>query len=944
MKFRLSCGLLVWLLAATLPADETKKYEFFEKKIRPVLVKHCYECHSQAAAKENKLQANLLLDSRQGVRAGGDSGPAVVPGKPEESWLLSALRYDLFEMPPQGKLPEAVAADFEKWIKNGAPDPRDDPSAVRREGIDLAAGRKHWAYQLPQWPEQPSVQDTSWPRNEIDFFILRKLEAKGWSPAKDAEPEVLVRRLYYDLTGLPPRPEEIERFVADPSPEAYRELVDRLLDSPRFGERWGRHWLDVVRFAESNTLRGTVFGEAWRYRDWVIDAFNRDLPFNEFVVQQIAGDLLPAESREQRKHQLTATAFLALGNTNFENQDKEQLRMDVVDEQLEVIGRAFLGQTIACARCHDHKFDPIPTKDYYALAGILRNTKTLVHSNVSRWVEVPLPADPETEAKLKQHQAEVKQLQDQIAQAKRKLPNRTQASGAKSVRLAELPGLVLDNLQAKKQGDWADSTHTPRFVEKGYLHDANGSKGQKSVTFDAQLPSGEYEVRISYSHGTNRASNTPVTVHFVDEQTKTIRVNQRKLPPIDDLFVSLGTFEFNENLPARVVISNKGTDGHVIVDAVQFLTPAEAKEAESDLEKSSKAEEFAKLRSQVKQWENELKQLQKSAPQRPMVMSVQEEKSIGDTKVHIRGNVHNLGPDVPRGFLQVALYEDMPDFTNDESGRRQLGQWLASEKNPLTARVTVNRFWHWLFGTGIVRTTDNFGTVGEEPSHPELLDYLALQFQRDGWSIKKTLRRIVLSRTYQMSSRPGSSAAAKQDPENRLLSHTNRRRLEAECIRDTMLAVSGELDLTMYGPSFPTGRKADYGFRYDGNRRSVYVPIFRNALPEIFEVFDFANPSMVVGDRATSTVAPQALFLMNNPWVLEQSQHAAKRLLQEMPEADDLRRVDRAYRLTLGRSPTQREAQLTLQFVQNASEEQPVEVWAELFQTLFASIDFRYVD
>ena len=956
LKSILVATTLLVLPAAALGQDATA-VDFFEKKIRPVLVDHCYGCHSQRAAQANELKGGLLLDSRDSIRRGGDSGPAVVPGKPAESLLLSALRHEDFEMPPKGRLSDRVVSDFARWIADGAADPRDGTLASSPQPMDVERGREHWAYRLPQWPDEPRVRDRTWAHGKIDLFLQQKLEQHGWLPAPDAQPAVLLRRLHYDLTGLPPSPEELDQFLRDPSHQAYRHVVDRLLASVRFGERWGRHWLDVARFGESNTLRGTVFSQAWRYRDWAIDAFNDDLPFNRFVLEQVAGDLLAGDSWQRRRRQLTATSLLSLGNTNFENQDKEQLRMDVVDEQLETIGRAFLAQTVACARCHDHKFDPIPTRDYYALAGILRNTKTLTHANVSRWLEVPLPGDPVSEDGFAQHDAAVKELQARIAMLQKSLGiDGQKLTFSKSVDRTLLPGLVVDDVDAEQEGAWTRSTSTAQFVNENYLHDMNSGQGQKWVTFEAQLPaSGEYEVRMSYSAGGNRATNTPVTVQSIAKR-KTVRINQRELPPINGLFISLGRFHFAADERVRVVVSNNGTDGHVIVDAIQFLSGQQAARlapgaSAKQVGTSEKPARAAAERAELRKRTAELKKLQAAAPAREMVMSVLEETEIGDTHVHIRGSVHNLGAGVARGFLRVAHYSDLAEFTRRESGRRQLGEWLASDLNPLTARVAVNRLWRWLFGVGLVRTTDNFGTVGEQPSHPELLDYLALQFQRDGWSVKSALRRMVMSHAYQTSSRPDhpathgdTSAERTIDVENRLFWRMNRRRLEAECIRDTMLAVSGELQLEMHGPTFPSERKEDYDFRYEGLRRSVYIPVFRNALPDVFEAFDFANPSVVVGGRSASIVAPQALYLMNNPFVIARSRWAAQRLCEEFADASDAQRIERAYRLTLGRSANEAERRLALEFVKANDGTAELDVWSELFQALFGTLDFRYLD
>ena len=417
-------------VAVLLSADEfsPQALEFFETRIRPVLVKSCYKCHSQQAASNNELKGGLLLDTRQGLLRGGDSGPAVVVGKPDESLLVSSLDYDSFEMPPTGKLSHAIIADFRKWISSGMADPRTKASAEAKEmvGIDLVKGRKFWAYQ----PLQDHVPSGSWTTqgdrrnivgNQIDGFIIEKLRAANLQQGPLASREVLLRRLTFDLIGLPPTVAAQNSFLLDTAPDAVERVVDELLARPEFGERWGRHWLDVVRYADSITLRGFLFPEAWRYRDYVIDSFNHDRPFDQFVRQQISGDLMSADGYRQRQEQIVATTFLTLGNSNLEDQDKSKLRMDVVDEQLDTIFRGFLGQTIGCARCHDHKFDPIPTRDYYALAGIFRNTKTLNHANVSKWIEVPLPQSETAENALRQFESESSALQQRIAQLQGKV-------------------------------------------------------------------------------------------------------------------------------------------------------------------------------------------------------------------------------------------------------------------------------------------------------------------------------------------------------------------------------------------------------------------------------------------------------------------------------------------------------------------------------------------
>jgi len=914
------CLVAFGLLACpNLRAADPQAIEFFEKKIRTVLIDHCQKCHSADAEKTNKLKGGLLLDSREGILAGGDSGMAVVTGKPKLSRLIQSLKHDTdLKMPPKGKLPDAVIADFEKWVEMGAPDPRTRTVLRKTMGMSVEEGRKLWAYRQPMMPPEPNIADKSWPLDPLDRFILAALEAKKRQPAADADREVLIRRIYFDLIGLPPTILEIDAFVADRSPKAYETVVDRLLASSEFGERWGRHWLDVARFGESFTLRGLVMKEAWRYRDYVIESFNSDVPFDRFIREQIAGDLLPATTTAERQRNMIATTYLALGNSNLEEQDKKQLRMDVVDEQLDAITKGFLGQTVTCARCHDHKFDPIPTRDYYALAGILRNAKTLETANVSKWIEMPIAVTPAEEANFKQHDVAVAALQLQIQREKVKSPSAV-ATAKGAIPVKSIIGIVVDDAAAKKVGEWQLSTHSGTYIGAGYLHDQDKDKGEKTLTFQPELPAnGRYEIRLAYSEGTNRADAVPVTVFSADGE-KTIAVNMKKLPPIDGRFVSLGTYKFEKAGQSFVIVSNEGTKGHVTPDAVTFIS-AEVVETK-----------IPAIGNALAQLEAKLKQLQNSGPKRAMTMTVIEEATIEDAKVHVRGSVHTLGDVAPRGFLQVATYGEPPTIGKSQSGRKELADWLAAKSNPLTARVIVNRTWHWLFGSGIVRTVDNFGTTGEAPSHPELLDRLALDFMAEGWSIKKLVRRIVLSRTYRQS-----STKTDADTENLTFGRAKRRRLDAECIRDAMLQIGGTLDRKRGGISFPATLAADYSYKNEDMRRSVYSPVFRNALPELLELFDFADPSTVTGRRNISTVAPQALFMLNHPFAIERAKEAAERF--RVVEGSIEQKITIAYRTILGRRPTDGESRIAVEYLKNHNDE-----WAMFVQALFASSEFRYV-
>ncbi|HEX3725682.1 MAG TPA: DUF1549 domain-containing protein, partial [Pirellulales bacterium] len=693
---------------------------------------------------------------------------------------------------------------------------------------DIESGRSFWAYQRPREWDLPAVDDTRWASVPLDRFILARLEAAGLRPNAMADRATLIRRLYFDLWGLPPETAETKAFENDPSPDSYAALVERLLASPRFGERWGRHWLDVARYAESLTLRGFVLPEAWRYRDYVIESFNRDHPYDGFVREQIAGDLLPAATLEERQRQLVATTFLTLGNTNLEEQDKRQLEMDVVDEQLDVIGKALLGQTITCARCHDHKFDPIPTRDYYALAGILRNVQVLEHANVSKWTEIPLPLPPDEEAVFQSHEAAIAALRKREAHRRESLLAAASSTGAATLRgsviaAGDLPGIVVDDLRAKKVGDWTESRHTKSFVGQGYVHDRNQGKGERTITFEPELPrNGRYEVRLAYVAGANRARRVPVTVFGADGEQTTL-VNMQEPPPLDGHFVSLGEHRFEAAGQSFVLIATEGTEGHVIADAVQFL-PRDGSPAAAVAQPTSRppdpATQFAAEQRREKQFESELEKLRAAAPKRPMVMTVLERPEIKDSAIHLHGSVHALGDVVPRGFLQVVSPSTSTSLPAGQSGRLELAAWLTSPNNPLTARVFVNRVWHWLFGQGLVRTVDTFGTTGEPPSHPELLDHLTLQFVERGWSLKQLVRTIVLSQTYQQGSE-ASQAGLASDPENRLLWRHGRRRLEAECLRDAILSVSGQLRTEIGGSALRAGTATDYGYLDTDTRLSV---------------------------------------------------------------------------------------------------------------------------
>ncbi len=944
---------LVWCCALiSFGAESNDHITYFETHVRPVLDKYCYECHG-----EKKHKGGLRLDSKAGWEIGGDSGPALIPGNVEKSLLITAIRYldDDTQMPPKNRLPDTAIAALEKWVAMGAPDPRTTANKTMAKAINWDEARQHWAYRPLLPVAVPHLQNNNWIYSPIDAFIWERLQQEKLTPTKDAPPAVLLRRLFITLIGLPPNPEQLSAFEADPSPDAYTKHVDDLLASHAFAERFARHWLDVARYAESVSLRGQISPHAWRYRDWVIHAFDRDLPYDQFITQQLAGDLLPAStaSLEQQQLQMAATSFLLFANANFENQDKKQLEMDLIDEQLDTIGKAFMGQTLGCARCHDHKFDPIPTSDYYAMAGILSSTNAFEHDNVSRWLSLPLPITAQQKSILQDHKKSIKDLTDEIAAAKKQLTIKQEDVRDISVEhpavvaLNDLAGIVVDSNQAMPVGNWKQSQHSKYYVGDGYLHDENEKKGTKSLTFTpALMRAGEYEVRLAYSSLANRASNVPVTILHADGETQ-IDVDQRKSPPINGHFVSLGTFRFEVGNQGYVLISNTNTDGYVIADAVQWL-PIDSDDKKTTVTKnnsrSTLSPDLIALEKNIADMEKRFKSLQKSAPLQPYFMGVTEAKSFADSPIYIRGNVHAPSTTVPRGFLQIAAVAQAPAIPHNQSGRLQLAEWLTAKDHPLTARVMVNRLWHWIYGQGLSRTVDNFGTTGETPSHPELLDYLAQQFIAEKWSMKTMIKQMVLSRTFREGSRPPPYA---HDPDNRLLARAHRRFMEAEVIRDAMIFVSGELQPCDGGRTWPDSLKSDYNYTAKELTRSIYLPLFRNSIPDIFTVFDLPSTSSVNGARHVSMVAPQALYMMNSPFAMDRAAAMAKRLFQ-LPLSDDSARADYVYRALLGRLPTAAENVLLMSHLHREDNNIKPTVletrWAAIIQALYASPKFRIVE
>ncbi len=1142
-------GLLIFLslICREIRADD---FEFFEKKIRPVLVEHCYKCHSTAA---EKLKGELFLDSEAGMLKGGESGAAIIPGDVEKSLLIKAVRYtdkDL-QMPPEkagGKLSAAQIADLEAWVKMGAPDPRVELVQSSKAKVqnqkspyDFATARTNWAFQKPKVAKVPKVKNKKWAQSPIDNFILAKLEQKNISPAPPADKRTLIRRATFDLIGLPPTPKEISDFLNDPSTNAFTHVVERLLASPQYGARWARHWLDVVRYTDS--LDSRVLGQesdsldAWRYRDWVVDAFNRDLPYDKFIQQQIAGDLLAEKSGgEFDTNALIATGVYAIGNWGNGDADKEKILTDIVDDQIDVTGRAFLGLTLACARCHDHKFDPIPTADYYSLAGIFSSShilsKLMPKGAGETLMRIPLLSKTETEHR-KKREARLVELEKQI--------EKTSVEAVELLAtnlIPQIPDYIFaawEILDRSRRGDEADSSSDDHrlltsaatqqnlhetvlrrwteFLDDGYLglfpnplKDLSGNigllawKNSKAEDTPAILyNSSEKEfAKIPPHHfALHPAPKTGVAVGWKSPIAGKVQIHAR----VVDADAACGdgiewnvmrgakqiasgaianassqTLDEQENLKSlevargemiQLTILPKGD--HVcdttlldlqIVEldgakrvwnltnevATDFLkqnprpdtfgnaavwhfidlanAPKSFGETNSPLakivsllgQKSKNSNELAKVAGELQEnlrakttpslqedlmtargafWSpirtdeklfssetksalgklrTELAELKSNSPP-PILFAhglqeggVPESSMAGihDVNIQVRGRYDRLGESAPRKFPRILAGENQPAIS-DGSGRLQLANWIASAENPLTARVMVNRLWQHHFGEGIVRTPNNYGKLGEPPTHPELLDFLANEFVKSGWSIKAMHRAMMLSATYQQSSvvgqvsslpaaklpasRPTSARgqdarenagwkpASLVDPDNRLFGRMNRHRLESEALRDSLLSIAGKLDLTLGGPSVRD---------FSTNRRTLYVTTIRSDRATYQFLFDAADPNAIVEKRTDSTVSPQALFLLNHPFVLAQTKALVERLKSETKTNRE--KISWLYENLYGRLPSAQEIEIGERVIAKSPAEsddkiEPAEfAWEKYCQVLLCANEFIYVD
>ncbi|MCA9130178.1 MAG: PSD1 domain-containing protein [Planctomycetales bacterium] len=799
--------------------------QYFETEIRPIFAKHCFQCHSERA---QEIEGGLLLDQRSAWLAGGDRGPAVDLEMPEASLLIKAVRYDEpdLAMPPATRLSDADIRRLEHWVRIGAPGPLDGRKIHVENPADPVAGKKHWAFQPIERVPLPCVSDPSWPQGAIDCFILAKLDQAGIKPVTDAEDCVLERRLAFQLHGLPPTSEHRIASTFD-----HQQAVDYYLSSPQYGQRWGRHWLDLARYADSNGLdENFLFREAWRYRNWVINATNDDIPFDQFLLQQLAGDLLPYDSIEQRDQQRIAAGFLVIGPKVLLGVPSDQQRMDIADEQIDTIGRAILAQTLGCARCHDHKFAPFPTADYYAMAGIFTSTRVMENRRMlgqQRDMEQLIGIGPNGEQRDDEYEAywrdhsQLKARKDHAAKV----------------------------LELLKSGD--DQAFAKYIDEHG-----------DSASADAKDQLAELSVRIASQQA------------FLD----------------------------------------------AIADSLEH--PPEIP---------------------------------------PRAMSPADRDVPVDEAIRLAGQFDALGDVVQRGFLSVLEGPTTSSWPAEQSGRIQLAQWLTKRDTAasyLTARVLANRVWQRLMGRGLVRTVDNFGRTGEQPSHPELLDYLASQLILSGWSTKELVREIVSSRTFALSS-TYNAEYDQLDPDNRLYWRANRIRLDPESMRDAMLFAAGHLDNAQYlstvdylGDQATAVGANKVRRRTDFRCRSVYLPVIRNDLPEIFEAFDFADPHRTTGERPKTIVPSQSLYLMNDEMVMATAETTADRILETQPGCQTAQHVESMFDMVLQAAPTPAELEAVVSYIETVAasdqSKEPAakyrEALASACHALFASSRFQVIE
>jgi hypothetical protein len=923
--------LLVWAVAGAvgpgagraaevrLRAPTAEEADFVERRVRPVLVEHCVGCHGP-----KKQMGGLRLDSPQAMLTGGDSGPALRPGD-DGSLLVRAVRQagDL-KMPPKKKLPPHAIDALAAWVKMGAPWPVAAPAGAGQ----AEAWQKHWAFQPVKDRPPPAARQAGWACTAIDRFVLAALEAKGLTPAPPADKRTLIRRVTFDLTGLPPTPEEIDAFERDTRPDAYERVVDRLLASPRYGERWARHWLDVARYADT---KGYVFFEeadipwAWTYRDYVIRAFNADLPYDRFILEQLAADRLPLGAD---RRPLTALGFLTLGGHFMNNVQ------DILDDRIDVTMRGLQGLTVSCARCHDHKFDPIPSRDYYSLYGVF--------ASCAEPAVPPLFAEP---PHTREYEAFRKELEKREAKLAEFLQGkRVQVVDGARKRAAEylLAAHALrgqprtDDYMLIADGNDLNPTMVTRW--RAYL-DRAGKAGHPAWAHwhhlaalpekDFAAQAAQWCARLASGHDGERRVNPLVARAFTEKPPRTVAEAAQTYAALLHETERLWQAALKGPAPPRRLAEAAREELRQVFhgpDAPPDVPPGGMSDLELLPDRPGQAE-LQKLRKAVEEWRAK----GPGSPPRAMVLA--DLPTPVEPRVFLRGNPNNPGERVPRQPPAVLAGAGRRPFTQG-SGRLELAQAIASRDNPLTARVFVNRVWGWHFGQGLVRTPSDFGTRSDPPSHPELLDHLAATFMADGWSVKRLHRRILLSAAYRQRSddRPDGR---RLDPENVLLWRMNRQRLDFEATRDTLLAVGGRLEQAVGGPSVPDVLAPA------ARRRTLYGRLDRLSVPGLYRAFDFPSPDASSPRRDQTTVPQQALFLMNNPFVVE----CARGLLarpEVAAEKDAGARVRHLYRLAYGRAPAAEEAALAREYLGGAAPAPAA--WERYAQALLLANEFVFVD
>ena len=984
---RLITGLL-WLTlwwchdrpaSAQAPAAADKQAEeFFEREVRPILVEHCQSCHGA-----KKQEMSLRLDSAEGLRLGSDSGPVVVAGDPTKSLLIEAVRYggDI-KMPPKGKLPEKAISSLEKWVKQGAVWPKESVAPAKsRSGVSIEEAKDHWAFQPIQSPAIPQVTIKERMATSIDSFILAKLEAAGLTLSPEADRRTLIRRATFDLHGLPPTPEEVTAFENDASPDAIRNVVERLLSSPRYGERWGRHWLDVARYSDTKGYvrlnENPRYPSSWTYRDYVIRSFNDDLPFDRFVVEQLAADLVqdgggkvgsdqwrfaaPAHQVEPNQHSggpaleaslshpatvaqqsnLAALGFLTLGQRFLNSQH------DIIDDRIDVVTRGLLGLTVTCARCHDHKFDPIPTRDYYSLHGVFASS---VEPR-----EPPLILPASQQASFEKYLAELRQRSNQLdeylrtqhaaltASFRAKFADYLLAGQREPVQANFLAVMFL--IDASKDLNPVMVQRWARFLERSRKrHDpvfAPWHELAQSISASVRRqPDGS--LKRENNQQANRLVTEALSKSPPQSLTEAAQIYARLLQEVEQqwqkkLKETADSTKLDEPEWEELRQAFFGADSPLTIeldDVEEFLF----------VDATTQQQLHAKQRL-VTDWIG-------SAEAAPHAMALEDSKHPTDSRVFIRGNASNPGDVVPRQFLAALTRGKQQPFQHG-SGRLELAQAIAGPDNPLTARVLVNRVWMNHFGAGLVRTPSDFGLRGERPTHPELIDHLASQFISSGWSIKQLHREIMLSSTYRQQSASvqrelvvsAGSGDPRQtiDPENTLLWSMSRRRLDWESLRDALLAVSGQLDPKMGGPA------VDLFAPPFAPRRSVYGFVDRQNLPSELRAFDFAPPDASSPKRHQTTVPQQALFLMNGPFLRQTVKHLGARPDWKKHTSPD-QRIDAAHLLLFGRHARPDEIDMANKYLSAevigdlADAEQFLSLWEEYLQVLLLSNEFVFVD